>query len=163
MVQGMISRSASTLLPLLVVAACEPVIPRPADEPPWLGVATSPQIDAFMDSAAVADTHAIVRVELRFRYPAPQRMSADSTLYAESRTVVDIDCAGRRGRTLDLRLVPADGSKPASLPLEPDDARWDSFESHSLSTYFLAACIRMGRVIGRLAPNKRLKLAARVD
>ncbi len=133
------------------------------DEPPWLGIATSPEIDAFVDSAVVADTHSIVHAEFRFRYGAPQRMGRDSTLYAEARTVVEIDCAGRRGRTLDLRLFPTDGAKPADLPLEQDDATWAAFEKHSLSTYFLAACIRMGRVRGRLAPNKRLKLTARVD
>ena len=146
------------LLLVGLIAACQPVISRPIDDPPWLGIAQSPQVEAFIDSAAVHDTSSIVRSDLRFRYAELQRLG-DHPPFVESRTSVEIDCAAKRGRSLDLRVFAADGSGLGQTPLNPADAQWKAFEEHPLSTYFLAACIRMGRVRGRLVPNKRLKLA----
>ena len=88
-----------------------------------------------------------------FRYTEPQRLGEDTPPFQESRTTVEIDCGGRRGRTLDLHLLAADGAELADLPLQPDVAAWRPFDQHSLSTYFLAACIRMGRIRGRLEPS----------
>jgi hypothetical protein len=42
--------------------------------------------------------------------------------------------------------------------LTPPYDTWKAFDQHPLSTYFLGACIRMGRIRGRLVPNMRLKL-----
>ncbi len=137
----------------LILAACQPVVPSAADEPPWLGIATSSQVKAFLDSAAVSNRNPIVHSVLRFRYTEPRRLGEDTPPFQESRTTVEIDCGGRRGRTLDLHLLAADGSELADLPLQPDVAAWKPFDQHSLSTYFLAACIRMGRIRGRLEPS----------
>jgi len=149
---------ASALVLVLILAGCQPVIQSSQDDPPWLGIAQSPQIEAFIDSAAVHDTNPIVHSILRFRYAELQRLG-DHPPFAESRTVVDIDCANKRARSLDLRVFGPDGAQLGSTPLDPPDAAWKAFGEHPLSTYFLAACIRMGRVRGRLVPNKRLKLA----
>jgi hypothetical protein len=149
---------ASALVLVLILAGCQPVIQSSQDDPPWLGIAQSPQIEAFIDSAAVHDTNPIVHSILRFRYAELQRLG-DHPPFAESRTVVDIDCANKRARSLDLRVFGPDGAQLGSTSLDPPDAAWKAFGEHPLSTYFLAACIRMGRVRGRLVPNKRLKLS----
>ena len=152
-------RDPSIRVPLFVIlsglglTACQPVVPNPADEPPWLGIVKSAQVKAFLDSAALSNSDPIVPSVLRFRYTEPQRLSDDTRPFQESRTTVEIDCGKRRGRTVDLHLYAPDGSHLANVPLDPDVAAWKPFDQHSLSTYFLAACIRMGRIRGRLAPT----------
>ena len=141
------------ILCALVVAACQPVVPSPVDELPWLGIAKSAQVSAFIDSAVMTQHSPIVRSVLRFRYKDLQRLSEETRPFQESRTTVDVDCGSKRGRTLDLHLFTVDGSEVGNVPLQPDDTAWKPFDQHSLSTYFLAACIRLGRVRGRLDPS----------
>src|SRR5256886_3848365 len=141
------------ILPGLGVTVGGLLVAIPADEPPWLGIVKSAQVKAFLDSAALSNSDPIVPSVLRFRYTEPQRLSDDTPPFQESRTTVEIDCGKRRGRTVDLHLYALDGSHLANVPLEPDVAAWKPFDQHSLSTYFLAACIRMGRIRGRLAPT----------
>src|SRR6266550_2030457 len=131
-------RDPSIRVPLFVIlsglglTACQPVVPNPADEPPWLGIVKSAQVKAFLDSAALSNSDPIVPSVLRFRYTEPQRLSDDTRPFQESRTTVEIDCGKRRGRTVDLHLYAPDGSHLANVPLEPDVAAWKPFDQHSL-------------------------------
>ena len=107
----------------------------------------------YLDTVALRDSRAIVPVTLRAVYAKPQYLGTPPVPYAESWTRAQLDCSAKRAHVSELGLHASDGAPIASLPIDSTEAEWQAFDQHPLSTYFLAACIRMGRIRGRLAPN----------
>lgn len=113
----------------------------------WYQVAQTPQIIAYLDTAHIERAgKGVSRIWMRFVYTPPISMAPDTTTYQATETRQELDCANRRTRGLELRMIAVSGAVGGS---PTPDSPWTSIDTHPLgSGMFLVAC----RVAGTAIP-----------
>ena len=126
------------------VAACD-VIPRPRDEPPWVGVRQSTDaIAVFLDTSRVQDSANFVRATLRFVFPKPQLLPDSSTRpFTRMEATWDVGCRTRTVRDVAVELFDRTGKQIGRHVFA--EAPWQSWkrERDSLDVAFRDTCERL--------------------
>ena len=143
------------------LSSCGPSLrPSPRDDGPWLGVArrwVAPrgvEVRTYIDAAALADTGATVRVVIREQRNGPLNVPRAAGTRGQRTyqtiTTAELDCQGRQVRWLSIRYLDENDREIGALDGAFMSGQWVRFGADDP---LVGACIRLGRLAGRLAPN----------
>ena len=111
----------------------------------WVRLFARGGITAFVDTARVEEQGSTLRVWLRFDYDQPMpKMESTTGPYVRNDAQEDIDCAGRKARDVELRLLDSTGAVVGDTLWGPSN--WLPFASHPLGAHVLEpACEQLGK------------------